>query len=114
MVDGRWKIRSGFTLIESLVVFGTFIFLAVIIVTSLNRHGLNVLGPKEAEASTYFYPKVLLIVFNPIIESRGNQKLSSIFGWNNPDSLTQQYIDDMREASGGTLNYSICGRLEFY
>lgn len=104
--------KLGFTLIEFLSIFSALAILAIIILTSLNRQGLNLLKPKDVEANTYFYPKVLLITFNPIIESRGNQKLSSVLGWNNPDSLTQQYIEDMQKASGGTLNYSISQRLE--
>ena len=96
-----------------LVALVAFTILTLIILMAINNHGQNLLKPKDAQASTYFYPKVILIIFNPTIESRASQKLSSVLGWNNPDSLTQQYISDMREASGGTLNYSISQRLEY-
>ncbi|MDP2363352.1 MAG: hypothetical protein Q8M94_06235 [Ignavibacteria bacterium] len=54
----------------------------------------------------------MLIIFNPIIESQGNKKLTELKGWNDPDQLTQQYIQDIREASGNIVNYSVVERLE--
>jgi len=56
--------------------------------------------------------KVLMFVFNPIIESENNKKLTELFHWNDPDSLAQIYIADLHEVSGGQLKYHIVNRLE--
>lgn len=57
-------------------------------------------------------PKVLLLIFNPIIESQGNKRLTQLYGWNNPDSLAGLYIQDIKEVSGNFVNYNIVERME--
>ncbi len=56
--------------------------------------------------------KVLMIIFNPIIESEGNQRLTKVLGWNDPDSLAQVYRADLLEVSDGLLDYQIVQRIE--
>jgi len=56
-------------------------------------------------------PKVLMIVHDPRIPSRGNRPLHEAFGWNDSDSLARQYIADVREASGGLVRYEIAKRV---
>ena len=56
--------------------------------------------------------KVLIIIFNPIIESKNHQKLTDLFNWYDPDSLSRVYISDLEEVSGGQLTYQIVKRLE--
>lgn len=56
--------------------------------------------------------KVLVIVFNPVIESQGNRKLIELLGWNNPDYLNQIYISALKEVSNGFANYEIGEKLE--
>lgn len=60
---------------------------------------------------------VMVIDFNPIIESRGGERLRTVTGWNDPITLENQYIQDIRSASGGYLNYQIVkllGNLDTY
>jgi hypothetical protein len=55
--------------------------------------------------------KVLMIVHNPYIESRG-KTLIELFKWKNPDSLARVCINDLRECSGGYLNFRIVEKIE--
>ncbi len=54
-------------------------------------------------------PRVLLVIHNP---KQHGRKLTQILPWNDPDDLTHQYIQDLRVASRGFLNYQITERLE--
>lgn len=56
--------------------------------------------------------RVYLLVFDPVIESMGNRKISEIKGWNDPDMLANEYISDIGTASRGLVNYVVMGRLE--
>ncbi|MCX6706277.1 MAG: hypothetical protein NTV24_04230, partial [Candidatus Woesebacteria bacterium] len=52
--------------------------------------------------------KVMVINFDPVIESQNNIKLSEYYyWWNNPRTLSQEYINDVRQVSGGYVNYEI-------
>jgi len=51
--------------------------------------------------------RVMVIDFNPVIESQGNKKIRDLKGWANPVPLESQYINDVKIASGGYLNYQI-------
>ena len=57
-------------------------------------------------------PNVMMIIFNPIIESEGNKRLTEVFGWNDPDSLAEIYRSDLFEVSNGYLDYQIVKRIE--
>ncbi|MCA9859137.1 MAG: hypothetical protein KC438_05410, partial [Thermomicrobiales bacterium] len=56
--------------------------------------------------------KVLMIVHNPPVPSEGNKRLTEIFKWHDPDKLAKGYIDDLRNCSGGYLNYDIVERID--
>lgn len=56
--------------------------------------------------------KVLMVIHNPIVRSRGGRKLNQVFGWNDPDALAAAYIQDVRWASYGYANYHIVERIE--
>lgn len=51
--------------------------------------------------------KVLMINFNPIIESQGGVRLTQLMGWGNPATLTSQYVDDLNVASHGYVAYDV-------
>src|SRR5262245_33597405 len=57
-------------------------------------------------------PRVLLMIHNPIIESEGGQRLNQVLGWNDPDRLCTQYIEDVEDASHGYVRYQIVERIE--
>jgi hypothetical protein len=52
-------------------------------------------------------PKVLVVNFDPVIEAEGGRRLREVCGWNDPAKLTQGYIDDVRECSGGFVRYRV-------
>ncbi len=56
--------------------------------------------------------KVFLLIFNPIIESNGGQKLTEIKGWYDPEILTQSYIQDIKDVSGSFVDYKIEEKIE--
>jgi hypothetical protein len=51
--------------------------------------------------------KLMSIIFNPHVPSIGNDKLNHAIGWNDPDTLTTNLIDDLREVSAGYVNYEV-------
>ncbi len=55
-------------------------------------------------------PKVCVIEHDPIIEARDGKRLHEVFGWNDPSELAQAYIEDIKEASGGLVEYRIVRR----
>ena len=58
-------------------------------------------------------PRVLLLIYNPLIESAPRPaRLSDLLGWNDPDRLCAQYIEDVAEASHGQVRYAIVERVE--
>jgi hypothetical protein len=65
-------------------------------------------GP-EPPAS--LHPRVLLITYDPTIESEGGRRLSEVLGWNDVDWLCREYIADLKECSGGFVNYDIVQRM---
>ncbi len=56
--------------------------------------------------------KVLVLIYDPVLENHGGKKLHEFFGWNDPDRLTALLIRDLREASGGYADYEIAARIE--
>lgn len=52
-------------------------------------------------------PRVLLVVYDPVLEERGGVRLSRHAGWKDWRSLTRQYIEDVRECSGGFIDYQV-------
>ena len=57
-------------------------------------------------------PRVLAIIHNPTIQPKGGRKAQVAYCWNDPDKLAQGYIDDLRDASYGYLDYEIVERIE--
>ena len=56
--------------------------------------------------------KVLVIIHNPVMENRGGKKLSDSYGWRDPDELVVGYIESIKDASYGYLNYKVVERIE--
>jgi hypothetical protein len=57
-------------------------------------------------------PKVLLIVFNPVLESVGGATLSEHMAWSKPDDLVSRFVGDILQASNGLVRYRIEKRVE--
>jgi hypothetical protein len=58
-------------------------------------------------------PGVVVVIYNPKIESEGGRKLTEVKKWQDPDRLTREVADAIRDASGGYVNYRIAKRVEF-
>ncbi len=69
----------------------------------LMRAGAVEEAPKVAKIEV----NVLVLNFDPPIPQEGNRPLSEVCKFQNPRKLTADYIEDMRQASGGLLNYRI-------
>jgi hypothetical protein len=50
---------------------------------------------------------VLVINYDSVIEGEGGRRLREVCGWNDPATLSQGYIDDIRECSGGFVRYQV-------
>jgi hypothetical protein len=51
--------------------------------------------------------KVLVLNFDPLIPQEGNRPLSEVCKFHNPRKLADDYVADMKQASGGRLAYRI-------
>jgi len=55
-------------------------------------------------------PRVLMIVYNPVVDATTGAHLIQAMRWNDPEQLAAAYIADVRECSGGWVNYRIVQR----
>ncbi|MBU0492314.1 MAG: hypothetical protein KKA73_15645 [Chloroflexi bacterium] len=77
------------------------------------RVGFGTRAPALMLSSMNTMPRrVSLIIHNPVIRSEGGRKLTEVLGWEDPDALAAQYIADLREISGGQVEYEIVERIE--
>lgn len=51
--------------------------------------------------------KVMVINYDPILKSEGNRRLHEVCRWNDPRELTKGCIDNLKECSGGYVQYQI-------
>jgi hypothetical protein len=70
------------------------------------------IGPEEGDEPQGLKPRVLLITFDPVIRTRGQQKLSQVLGWHDVETLCREYIADLSECSKGFVQYQIVQRIE--
>lgn len=89
-----------------------FVVLAIFFTLKFQQGG----APKQVAAETIsdapVTKKVFLLVFNPIIESRGGEKLTSVQGWSDPDALTTSMMPIIKRSSHDFLTYTIAERQE--
>jgi hypothetical protein len=69
-------------------------------------------GPPAAPAGGLPLRRVLVVVHDPPVPSRGGRRLHEVFGWQDPDALVAQYIGDLALASHGLLRYEVTERLQ--
>ncbi len=69
-------------------------------------------GPAEAVQTvlTPLNPRVLMLVYNPIVDSVSGRRLVPALGWHDPDQLAAGFIADVAECSGGLVNFQITER----
>jgi len=51
--------------------------------------------------------KALVLNFDPVFESKDGKRLHEVCGWNDPHPLTDGYIADLAECSGGYVQYQV-------
>jgi hypothetical protein len=56
--------------------------------------------------------RVLLVIYNPVMDPASGVKLSQFMGWQSPDDLANGYIQDILKTSGGMARYQIVQRME--
>lgn len=56
--------------------------------------------------------KVLLIVYDPVVEPSTGKKLSEQLGWNRTDDLVMEFMSDVLENSHGMARYQVVERID--
>jgi hypothetical protein len=56
--------------------------------------------------------KVLLVIYDPIVDPNSGKKLSQAMNWQRVDALSAGFISDILETSGGLARYQIVERVE--
>jgi len=56
--------------------------------------------------------RVLLVIYNPIMEAAAGRSLIQSMHWNNPDELSNTFIMDILETSRGLARFQIVQRIE--
>ena len=62
---------------------------------------------RESPPASSVAPRVLVLNFNPTIHSEGDRRLHEVRRWNDPHALTDEFIGDLAECSGGYVRYRI-------
>jgi len=84
------------------------LLIASLAVAILLGTGIDGTSAKSAKTKmAILRPKVLVINYDPIVESEGGKRLHEVCGWNDPRKLAEQYASDIRKCSGGTVDYKI-------
>lgn len=50
---------------------------------------------------------IAVIDYDPVIESQGNRRLHDLMGWSDPRQLTRAYCNELRQISGGHVDYRV-------
>jgi hypothetical protein len=56
--------------------------------------------------------RVLLVVYDPVMDSASGKKLSSWMNWKRPEDLANGFIQEILQTSNGTARYQIAERIE--
>ena len=57
-------------------------------------------------------PKVLLVIYNPTMDTATGKKMVEYMNWSRPDDLVSSFISDILQASNGLVRYQIAKRIE--
>jgi len=68
--------------------------------------------PAMLEPAAIVSPRVLVFVYDPVMDPVTGKKLSQVKNWGRPEDRSAQFIADILEASGGLARYQIIKRLE--
>lgn len=65
-------------------------------------------NPRVAEP---IHRRVMVLEFNPVIESHGSRRLNDVMGWRNPLVLEDQYTRYLESASSQVVQYTVAQRV---
>jgi hypothetical protein len=68
--------------------------------------------PVMLEPTVAISPRVLVFVYDPIMDPATGKKLSQVMNWGRPEDRSAQFLADILETSGGLARYQIIKRLE--
>lgn len=68
--------------------------------------------PSETGELVPLAPRVLVIIYNPILDPATHRKMTQVMAWNDPDQLAAGYIADVEECTNGLVKYQIVERVE--
>jgi hypothetical protein len=74
--------------------------------------GLGVPADNTTEPAAIATARVLLVIFDPVMDADPGLKLSQKMKWNPPDDLANTFIQDIQETSAGLARYQIVERIE--
>lgn len=66
----------------------------------------------ENELAPRLTNRVLLLIYNPVMEPETGKRLREQQGWHRPEDLVTGYAADILQASGGMARYEIVQRIE--
>lgn len=66
---------------------------------------ITITGGSDPEGPRSF--DVLVINFDPIVESHGSQRMHQVLGWNDPHAIADQYAYDLNLSSNGWATYNV-------
>jgi hypothetical protein len=69
-------------------------------------------SPAVLEPAMAVSPRVLLFVYDPIVDPASGQKLSQRMSWNRPEDRVSQFVSDILQCSGGLGRYQIVQRID--
>jgi len=65
------------------------------------------MSKNQVVPAPFVAPKVLVLNFDPVVESEGGKRLHEVRPWNDPHVLTDGYVADLEECSGGYVRYRV-------
>jgi hypothetical protein len=79
---------------------------------ALYQNGALVWGSEPSSLPSADTVKVLVVDFDPVLETRNNVRLHTYGGWNDPKDLSTGYLQDLLDASGGKIKFQIVDRTD--
>src|SRR5690348_6234197 len=68
--------------------------------------------PANIEPAVIVSPRVLVVVYDPVIDPATGMKLTQHMNWKRPEDLISGFVADLLTVSGGLARYQIVKRIE--
>jgi hypothetical protein len=108
MAVNRDTLKRWVPLFVVFIIFLIFIYIGVMIQIGWKYDILNLRTLAQlTQSNTPVTKKLMVVKFDPIIESEGGRRISDILNANGARTLSHQYIADLKTASKGYITYDI-------